>query len=202
MTLALVENGLERPEPTQAPPGELDVETLRAAQRGDRAALERFVRHYQTPVFAFLSRLTGRGAHVDDLAQEVFLRAYKALPRYELRSEARLSTWLLSIAFRLVQDERKRRRLPLAPWVEEDSPGSLPSPDKVPEQRELARAFERAAAELPEEQLATFLLTELHGLDTAEVARATNTAQSTVKTRLFRARTRLRELLRAIWEET
>jgi RNA polymerase sigma-70 factor (ECF subfamily) len=200
MTLALVTSCVESSEPEVAP-GELDVATLRAAQRGDRAALERFVRHYQAPVFAFLSRLTGRGPHVEDLAQEVFLRAYRALARFELRPEARLSTWLLGIAFRLVQDERKRRRLPLAPWAPEDTPGSAPLPDAERARRELAQAFERAAAELPEEQLATFLLTELHGLGTDEVASATNTAPATVKTRLFRARARLRALLSAVWED-
>src|SRR5262249_59549700 len=115
MTLALVTSSLDYP-PAATARGELDAETLLAAQRGDRAALERFVRHYQAPVFAFLSRLTGRGPHVEDLAQEVFLRAYRALPRFELRADVRISTWLLGIAFRLVQDERKRRRLPLSPW--------------------------------------------------------------------------------------
>jgi RNA polymerase sigma-70 factor (ECF subfamily) len=200
MTLALVTSRMESLEPEVAP-GELDVATLRAAQSGDRAALERFVRHHQAAVFGFLSRLTGRGPHVEDLAQEVFLRACRALPRFELRREARLSTWLLGIAFRLVQDERKRRRLPLAPWAPEDVPGTEPQPDAERARRDLARAFERAASELPEDQLATFLLTELHGLGTDEVARATNTAPATVKTRLFRARARLRALLSAVWEE-
>lgn len=201
MTLALVSDGLDYPARSTPVRGELAAEVLEAARSGDRAALERFVRTYQEPLFAFLSRLTGRGPHVEDLAQEVFLRAHRALPRFELRPEARISTWLFGIAFRLVQDERKRRRLPLAPWEEGKAPGSLPSPDEEPARRELVTAFERAAAELSEEQLCTFLLSELHGLGTDDVARATNTTPNTVKTRLHRAKARLRELLRAVWEE-
>lgn len=65
----------------------------------------------------------------------------------------------------------------------------------------IASALELAVGELPREQRAAFLLAECHGLTTAEIAQVTDTTRATVKTRLFRARARLKRSLRAIWEE-
>lgn len=109
MTVALMQRVQPHPEGPAPTSGEIDPTVLLSAQRGNAAALESFVRHYQRPVFAFLSRMTGRGPHVEDLAQEVFLRAYRALPRFEQRPETRLSTWLLGIACNLCRDEWRRR---------------------------------------------------------------------------------------------
>src|SRR5690349_11804191 len=106
---------------TQTAPGEIDAITLRDAQRGDPRAIERFIRHYERTIFAFLSRSLGRGPDIEDLAQEVFVRAYRALPRFEQRAEARTSTWLLQIAVRLVMDARKRKRLALEPLYDRAS---------------------------------------------------------------------------------
>jgi DNA-directed RNA polymerase sigma subunit (sigma70/sigma32) len=68
---------------------ELEPAMIEACKRGDALALRRFVVCKQRLVFAFLSRMVGRGPHVEDLAQEVFLRAHRALPRYEIREGAR-----------------------------------------------------------------------------------------------------------------
>ena len=91
---------------------ELDEATLAACRLGEPQALRRFVVRYQDLVFAFVSRSLGRGPHVEDLAQEVFMRAFRALPRFEPSGAARLSTWLLTITSRLVVDARRKRRLP------------------------------------------------------------------------------------------
>lgn len=88
---------------------EVDPAILERARAGEREALEAFIRHYQHMVFAFLGRALGRSSAVDDLSQEVFLRAYRALPRFEKRPDVRTSTWLLTIAARLVLDERRSR---------------------------------------------------------------------------------------------
>ncbi len=199
MAIALSVFSKEYSEPRSVP-SEVDAETLEAARAGDLVAVERFVRHYERTVYSFLSRHTGHGPHVDDLAQEVFIRAYRALPRFELRDDVKVSTWLLTIAVRLVQDARKRRTLPTVPLDEHEPPPIGPTPETERQRRELVRAFECAAAELPDDQRAVFLLAELHGLSMEEIARMTGARQNTVKTRLFRARTRLRELLSGIRE--
>ncbi len=212
MVLALTAEqlGFERDESDNVPlevgataraANEIDASTLAACQAGDSSALRRFVSCYQHQVFAFLSRMTGAGPHVEDLAQEVFIRAYRALPRFKRRSDARPSTWLLTIAFRLVQDQRKKRRLRVVPLTDEHTEQQVVStPETEGRRRELAAAFERAAAQLSEEQRAVVVLAHFHGLSMAQIAELTGIPKSTAKTRLYRARERMKQLLSAIWE--
>lgn len=185
-------------EPSTTTPGEIAWDVLDRCRAGDRAALGQFVLHYQRSVFAFLSRMTGVGAHVEDLAQEVFIKAYRALPRFEPRPDTRVSSWLLTIAVRLVQDSRKRRRLQLVPLHEqlhEQLVADEPTPETVRHRREIVEAFERAAAQLPHEQHVVFVLAQFHGMSMSEIAETVGVAEGTVKTRLFRARARLRQLM-------
>ncbi len=186
--------------PEVAPAGEVSAAILERCRRGDRQALEHFVITYQNLVFAFLSRMVGRGPHVEDLAQEVFIRAHRALPRFELRPDARVSTWLLKIAVRLVQDSRKKRRPQLVPLCDDTMGDDRGHPEKAHRRREIARAFERAAAQLSDEHRMVFVLADFHGLSMASIAETVGIPENTVKTRLFRARERLRELLQSIRE--
>jgi RNA polymerase sigma-70 factor, ECF subfamily len=187
----------ERPRSSRP---EIDAATLAACQRGEPLALRRFVLCYQGLVFAFFSRTTGRGAHVEDLAQDLFIRAYRALPRFEVREGVRVSTWLLKIAVRLVQDARKRRRATLVPLTEHLPATHDCTPEDERRRLEMARAFERAAGELSEEQRVVFVLAHFHDLSMADIAAMTNAPEGTVKTRLFRAHERLRKLLLPVWE--
>src|SRR4051812_46911419 len=88
---------------------ELDELTLRRAQRGGRAAGPAVVEQYQRPVFALISRTIGHGSAVEDLAQETFLRLFRALGRFDPSGPARLSTFVLTIAVRLSIDHARRR---------------------------------------------------------------------------------------------
>lgn len=178
---------------------DVDVETFRAAQAGDEAALERFIRHYERPVFAFLSRTTGPGPHVEDLAQEVFLRVYRALPRFELR-EAKISTWVFQIAVRLIQDRRKRRQIPLTQGADDWSDPRL-NPEEICAGRRSLSRLEILVESLPSEQRTALVLVEFHDLSHAQVAEIMGCRQTTVKTRLHRAREFLREGLRRLEEE-
>lgn len=182
------------PGPT-APSDEIDADTLREAQAGERQALERFIRHYERRVFAFLSRAIGRGPEVEDLAQEVFVRAYRALPRFEQRAGAKLSTWLLQIAVRLVIDSRKVRRLAVDP-LHDRLLADLQTPETEQRYNELVSALERAADQLPQEQRVVLVLADFQGLDLEEIAIVTETHVGTVKTRLFRARAHLKQVLK------
>lgn len=199
--MALTEGVEPRSEAAPQGSGEIDPQTLERARHGDSAALERFVRHYERPLFAFLSRMVGRGPHVEDLAQEVFFRAYRALPRFERREGARVSTWLFSIAWRLCVDRSRKRTPQMLPVDGVLLVAAGFSPEKDERRSRIASALERAAGELSTEQRAVFVLTECHGLTTAEIADVTGASRATVKTRLFRARARLRGLLRGVWED-
>ncbi|MCC6524538.1 MAG: sigma-70 family RNA polymerase sigma factor [Polyangiaceae bacterium] len=179
---------------------EIDALTLEQCREGEPQALRRFVLCYQRALFAFLGRTVGRGPHVEDLAQEVFIRAYRALPRFERREGVRVSTWLLKIAVRLVSDERRRPRRLLVPLSDD-----LPANDELgPEGRhhvgDIGRAVEGALGELPDEQRVVFVLAHFNGLSMAEIAAMTGVPEGTVKTRLFRAHARLRSLLSDVWE--
>jgi len=162
------------------------------AKAGDRTAQERFIRCYERRVHAFLGRsLLGREP-VDDLAQEVFLRVLRALPRFE-PGAARVSTWIFAIAVRLLADRSRRRRFWFAPFEEASSPGAGPSPEQGAIDRQTLSAVELALSELSPEQRMALALFELHELSHAEVAEAMGTSVATVKTRLFRARRTLRK---------
>jgi RNA polymerase sigma-70 factor (ECF subfamily) len=143
----------------------------------------------------------GSGPDVEDLAQEVFLRAFRALGRFDTSRDARPSTWLLTIASRLVVDKRRERHvlvLPLHDDLVAPAPGT---PETESRRAELGRAIARAAAQLTDEQRDVFVLAEFHCLEMAEIAQVLSVAEGTVKTRLFRARERLRTLLEGVWED-
>jgi RNA polymerase sigma-70 factor (ECF subfamily) len=188
------------PEPPR--PSEIDATVLEACRSGDAAAMRALILHYQRAVFAFLSRTLGRGPHVEDLAQEVFLRAFRALPRFDGSGSARLSTWLLTIASRLAVDHRRKRSVPVQPLDDELVVSGCTTPETERRRLEIGRALERAAAQLSADQRDVFVLAEFHGLEMAEIARVLTIPEGTAKTRLFRARERLRALLVGVWEES
>jgi RNA polymerase sigma-70 factor (ECF subfamily) len=165
-------------------------DVLQAARKGDPAAMEHFVRHYERPVFAFLSRSLGRGPHIDDLAQEVFLRVFRALPEFEKR-EAKVSTWIFQIAVRLIQDQKKKPQRMFVAATEELG-DEKPDPEQSCARRRLLSRIEMLVEELPPEQRIALVLIEFHGMSHAEVAEVTGVGLATVKTRLHRARTFLR----------
>lgn len=183
----------------RATPGrELDAVTLERARAGDPLAFRAFVVRYERPVFALLSRLLGRGREVEDLAQETFLRAFRALPRFDPAGPARPSTWLLTIATRLALDAKKKKQP--APTLVELESESI-SPERSATQAELRSAIARAVDDLPPDQRAAFVLTEFHDFSLQEIAQALEVPVGTVKTRLFRARDKLSRAL-AEFKET
>ena len=168
-------------------PPELDRATLLRCRAQDPIAFQVFVARYERVVFAILSQMLGHGPHVEDLAQETFLRAYRAFPRFDL-DRARPSRWLLTIATRLALNEKRRR----GPTMETPELTEATTPESESARHELGRAIERAIGQLSDEQRAVFVLAELHDLTLVEIAAALGIPTNTVKTRLFRAREQLR----------
>jgi RNA polymerase sigma-70 factor (ECF subfamily) len=177
---------------TRTPEG-LDELTLRRAQRGDERAWRDLIERYQGAVHALVWRLlAGRARHrTEDLVQETFVRVLRALPRFDPGGPATLSTWILTIATRLVLNELRRPAMqPLA-----DEPLGTERTDLSAERRRLAAAIADGMARLPEAQRAVLVLREFHDLDYAEIADALELDVGTVKSRLSRARAAMREHL-------
>ncbi len=169
-----------------------DAELVRQWQRGDRSAFPALVRRWQQPVARFLAHLVGRSDLVQDLCQEVFLRAYDAGPRY--RPTAAFSTWLYRIALNVARDAGRRRR-PVQPLGHDEPEVSDLSPEAVCAQRELAGVVAEAVAELPEPLRLVLVLRHYEGLPFEEIARLTRTPASTLKSRFRAALERLRHRL-------
>jgi len=179
---------------TRKPEG-LDELTLRRAQRGDERAWRDLIERYQTPVHALVWRLlAGRSRHrTEDLVQETFVRVLKALPAFDPGGPATLSTWILTIATRLVLNELRRPEMQAIGVV--DEPLAADRADASAERRRLAAAIAEGVAKLPESQRAVLVLREYHDLDYTEIADVLELDVGTVKSRLSRARAAMREHL-------
>jgi RNA polymerase sigma-70 factor (ECF subfamily) len=181
-------------------PSELDELTLARARRGEPAACQRLVETYQGPVFGLIGRMLlsqGKQALVEDLAQETFLRAFRALDRFDPAGPARLGTWILTIAARLAVNELERRPVVLLGDAAVELAGGE-SPERALERRRLGAAITRAVAALEPPYRAAFLLRELSGLEYEDIARALAIDLGTVKSRLSRARAALRAALEEV----
>ncbi len=181
---------------------ELDAPTVARAIAGDRAAHRALVERYQGPVFALVSRMLWRHgrATIEDIAQDTFLRVFANLTSFDPGGRAKLSTWILTIASRRAIDELRRKRPDPASSAELEIAG-IEGADVRARRRELIDAIERALADLSPELRAAFLLREYHGLEYAEIARALDIELNTVKSRLSRARSALRDALAEVHDE-
>ena len=183
--------------------------------RGDLTSPEMFealVREHQGLVFRTLTRFTGAGAHVEDLAQEVFLRLYKALPYF--RGEATVATYLYRITFNVAQDEWKRRRREREHVAEEPAfvedgeawlenfAGDVNAVEhaRSPEQRmveaELQQSVDAALGTLSEMERAVLVLYHQEECSYEGIAAALELPINTVRTHLHRGRKKLGERLR------
>jgi RNA polymerase sigma-70 factor, ECF subfamily len=184
--------------------GSEDTELVSRVLSGEEFLFEILVRRYQTRVVAHVSRMVGSREDAFDLAQEIFLKVFQALDRYN--PEFKFSTWLFRIAGNAAIDHLRKRRprtVPLEiPDAESRSGVSAiehESTDLDPygELRNVQRgeAISRAIAELPPEFRELITLRHFGGLSYEEIARVKNMPLGTVKNKLFRARVVLKERL-------
>jgi RNA polymerase sigma-70 factor, ECF subfamily len=166
---------------------------------GDETAFAQLVVAHANRVYGALRRFGLEPAEADEVAQEVFLRAWRGLPRFEER--AQLSTWLYRIAFNEAQRRLARRaRSPTAEPGNDDTIASLPEATQLgPEARALDREFEAllaaALARLPADWRAAVVLRDIEDLSTEEAAAIVGVRQAAFKSRLHRGRAELRTLL-------
>jgi len=175
-------------------------ELIRRARAGDQDAFTELVMTHADRVYGALRRFGLDAGEADEVAQEVFLRAWRGLARFQERSQ--FSTWLYRIAFNEAQRRLARRPPPRAerdPDREDLIVSVAESPDLGPEAQTLDREFEstleRALEELPADWRAAVVLRDIEGLSTHDAAEIVGVREAAFKSRLHRGRMRLRALL-------
>jgi RNA polymerase sigma factor (sigma-70 family) len=193
----------------QTRPGQsMNEESLiQQAQKGDVVAFNRLVVQYQELVFNVAYRIMADPAVAEDVAQETFITAYQSLRSFRGGS---FKSWLIRVATNRCYDElRRRKRRPQTSldeiMDENESFAFLRSQTDGPEthrQRvELALAIEKCLQALPDDQRIVTVLGDVEGYDYNEIATITKTSLGTVKSRLSRARAKLRDCLQAVGGE-
>ncbi len=185
-----------------------DEQLVRQALDGDRWAFERLVRRHQTGLVNHLYRQTGQHELAFDLAQEVFLKVYSALPKFN--PKYRFTTWVYRIATNRAIDVMRRKTVPVCSLDETDHDvprhstlaDGAPAPDEILVYTELQQRLKRAIDELPDEYRRLLLLRNRQHYRYDEIARITDLPIGTVKNRIFRARVILRETLNDVLDRT
>jgi len=176
------------------PPADVDRLLIERFLQGDERAFEVLVVKYQRRIAALIERVVRNGAVAEELTQETFIKAYRALPQF--RGESRFSTWLHTIArntalghLSSAQAQSDRATgFEAQPDDDTGAAGTSPSPEEEMVSRQLLETIQRAVAELPGTQRDALLLREVEGLSYAEIAERLKTPLNTVRTWIFRAR--------------
>jgi RNA polymerase sigma-70 factor (ECF subfamily) len=172
-----------------------DLQLVRKVRHGDRAAFDLLVVKYQSRVASIISRYVYDSHEVMDLAQETFIKAFRAIDRF--RGDSAFYTWLYRIAVNTAKNHleaRGRRPQGSADSSEAENYDDgrrlrdVASPEKLLQKDQLQKALAEAIAALPEELRSAFLLREYDGLSYEDIARILECPIGTVRSRIFRAR--------------
>lgn len=180
---------------------EEDVDLMLRVKAGDAQAFNQLMDKYQRTVVNLVFRFTGDAENAEDLAQEVFLRVYRAAPRYE--PKAKFFTYLYQITLNLCRNERernqRRRTTSLDSRTGDDKGWDVPDPDigaeTLLQRQETASQVQAAIQELPNEQRQLLILQRFQELGYEELAEVTAQTVSAVKAKLHRARLALKKKL-------
>jgi RNA polymerase sigma-70 factor (ECF subfamily) len=180
-----------------------DEELVARSMGGDLDSFNQLVIRWERPIYALAYRVIGREDEARDVAQETFLRAFRALKGF--KGQAKFSSWLYRITLNLCRDWiRRERRTPVSQAPEGmdivELAGEAENEESIEDlvsRKEVGRAVARAMALLPEEQRTAIILKEYHGLTFQEIAEMLDCPLSTVKTRLYQGLSVLRRQLQA-----
>jgi len=186
---------------------EIDRQLVARAQRGDKQAFERLVEKYQRKLARLLSRFIRDPAEVEDVTQEAFIKAYRALPAF--RGDSAFYTWLYRIGINTAKNYLMAmgRRAPTSTEVEADEAEGfeegeqlrdINTPESVLLSNEIAETVNSTIEGLPEELRRAIQMREIEGLSYEDIAQAMNCPIGTVRSRIFRAREAIAERLRPL----
>jgi RNA polymerase sigma-70 factor (ECF subfamily) len=175
------------------PRGADEREALEACRRGEREAFGLLVERYQREIYRLCYRYVGNHEDANDMAQEAFLKAWRALPSF--RGDSAFSTWIYRIAVNTCLNFRSSRKPPTDEPSEALPDLTTPSAPERLADRDRERQVRAAVARLPEKQRATLILKVYHELTHEEVARVLGSSVGTVKANLFHAMANLRRLV-------
>jgi len=183
-------------------PAQSDAEWINAIRAGDTDAFERLMEDFQRPILAFVYRMIGDADEAQDLTQEVFVRAYRAIqkPRFQLK-RASLSTWLFQVARNAAIDHlRKRTRKPFLsierfPGQRDTQASHAPQPDDQMATSELQSQIEKALMQLPQDQRTALALSVYHQQTHEQIAAVLKCSTKSVESRIYRARKKLAQWL-------
>ena len=174
----------------------IDLELVKQAQAGDVKAFELLVQRYQQKVAGVISKLIKDSHEIQDVAQEVFIKVYKALPKF--RGDSAFYTWIYRIAINtaknhLVARGRRIQNSNIEPIEAESYSGgferqNFDTPDAEYERQEVEQVVHKAVSELPEDLKAAIVYREVDGLSYEEIAEKMDCPIGTVRSRIFRAR--------------
>jgi len=178
---------------------------VQQAREGDQAAFTQLVEAYQAPVYNLAYRMLGNMVEAEDAAQETFIRAYRRLETYD--PSRKFSSWLLAIASHYCVDVLRRRRMnylsfdELPPMVELSMPRST-QPEQVVVSQQQASAVQRLLETLPASYRMPVVLRYWYDMSYREIADLMGVTESTIKTRLHRARAKLAQQVAVKTDET
>jgi RNA polymerase sigma-70 factor (ECF subfamily) len=191
LVVATTSEGLGR-RSTPAGLREDDREAIEACRRGEREAFDRLVERYQRDVYRLCYRFVNNHEDANDLAQDAFIKAYRALDRF--RGDSAFATWLYRIAVNGCLNFRAARK-PRADEIPEALVDERPRADEGILSDERSRRVRAAIERLPEKQRATVILKTYHDLSHEEVASVLGSTVGTVKANLFHGLANLKKLL-------
>jgi len=186
---------------------EIDSQLVARAQQGDKQAFNLLVEKYQRKLTRLLSRFIRDQAEVEDVTQEAFIKAYRALPAF--RGDSAFYTWLYRIGINTAKNYLMAmgRRAPTSTEVEaEDAEGfeegeqlrDINTPESVLLSNEIAETVNSTIEQLPEELRRAIQMREIEGMSYEDIAQAMDCPIGTVRSRIFRAREAIAEQLRPL----
>lgn len=185
-----------------------DLALVQLAQRGDAGAFDALVRRYQHKVVKLVLRYVRDPAEAEDIAQEAFIKAYRALPRF--RGDSAFYTWLYRIAINTAKNVlASRGRNPVSYDIDQDTEDAsgmeahmkdMATPEALAMTDEIRSTVNDAIDQLPEDLRTAIVLRELEGLSYDEIAQAMSCPVGTVRSRIFRAREAIDARLREVFE--
>ncbi|MGH1408240.1 MAG: RNA polymerase sigma factor RpoE [Aeromonas sp.] len=186
----------------------LDEQLVERVQRGDKAAFNLLVKKYQHKVVNLVARYVSNSGDVPDVAQEAFIKAYRALPTF--RGESAFYTWLYRIAVNTAKNYlTSQGRRPPSSDVEADEADSygggealheVSTPENLALTDEIKRTVFAAIEALPEDLRTAITLREMEGLSYEEIAEIMDSPVGTVRSRIFRARSAIDKMLQPLIE--